>query len=68
MDSVSLIEFDEEIFNALVEKIEILTPAYFVFEYEIGGLAKCNSFQNWNLEYCPPSPCAIHYRRPLGYY
>ena len=33
-------EFDEEIFNALVEKIEILTPAHFVFEYEIGGLAK----------------------------
>jgi len=25
-------EFDEEIFNALVEKIEILTPAHFVFE------------------------------------
>jgi len=24
-------EFDEEIFNALVEKIEILTPAHFVF-------------------------------------
>ena len=25
-------EFDEEIFNALVEKIEILTPTHFVFE------------------------------------
>ncbi|SPF53113.1 conserved hypothetical protein [Candidatus Desulfosporosinus infrequens] len=25
-------EFDEEIFNALVEKIEVLTPAHFVFE------------------------------------
>ncbi|MHB8126165.1 MAG: hypothetical protein ACYDEJ_11080 [Desulfitobacteriaceae bacterium] len=25
-------EFDEQIFNALVEKIEILTPAHFVFE------------------------------------
>jgi len=24
-------EFDEEIFNALVERIEILTPAHFVF-------------------------------------
>ena len=24
-------EFDEEIFNALVEKIEILTPAHFYF-------------------------------------
>ena len=33
-------EFDDEIFNALVEKIEILTPMHFVFEYEIGGLAK----------------------------
>ena len=33
-------EFDEQIFNALVEKIEIFTPAHFVFEYEIGGLAK----------------------------
>jgi len=27
-------EFDEEIFNALVEKIEILTPAHFVFDEE----------------------------------
>ena len=25
-------EFDEEIFNSLVEKIEILTPTNFVFE------------------------------------
>ena len=25
-------EFNEEIFNALVEKIELLTPAHFVFE------------------------------------
>jgi len=30
-------EFNEEIFNALVEKIEILTPAHFVFELK-GGL------------------------------
>ena len=29
-------EFDEEIFNALVEKIEILTPAHFVFELKSG--------------------------------
>jgi len=29
-----LAEFDEEIFNALVEKIEILTPTHFVFEFE----------------------------------
>jgi site-specific DNA recombinase len=29
-------EFDEQIFNALVEKIEILTPAYFVFELKSG--------------------------------
>ena len=37
----SLLEkFDAEILNALVEKIKILTPAHFVFEYEIGGLAK----------------------------
>jgi len=34
-DSV-LEEFDEEIFNALVEKIEILTPAHFVFELMSG--------------------------------
>ncbi|HBW33839.1 MAG TPA: recombinase [Desulfosporosinus sp.] len=33
-------EFDEEIFNTLVEKIDILTPTHFIFEYEIGGLAK----------------------------
>ena len=33
-------EFNEQIFIALVEKIEILTPTHFVFEYEIGGLAK----------------------------
>ena len=25
-------EFNEEIFNALVEKIEILTPTHFIFE------------------------------------
>ncbi len=29
-------EFDEEIFNALVEKIEILTPMHFVFELRSG--------------------------------
>jgi len=29
-------EFDEQIFNALVEKIEILTPAHFVFELKSG--------------------------------
>ncbi|MHB8076313.1 hypothetical protein [Desulfosporosinus fructosivorans] len=29
-------EFDEEIINALVEKIEILTPAHFVFELKSG--------------------------------
>jgi len=29
-------EFDEEIFNALVEKIEVLTPAHFVFELKSG--------------------------------
>ena len=29
-------EFDEEIFNALVEKIEILTPTHFVFELKCG--------------------------------
>ncbi|MDR3544053.1 MAG: hypothetical protein P4L69_24320 [Desulfosporosinus sp.] len=29
-------EFDEEIFNALVKKIEILTPAHFVFELKSG--------------------------------
>ena len=29
-------EFDEELFNALVEKIEILTPAHFVFELKSG--------------------------------
>jgi len=29
-------EFDEEIFNALVEKIEILTPTHFVFELKSG--------------------------------
>ncbi|MDR3586280.1 MAG: hypothetical protein P4L59_13315 [Desulfosporosinus sp.] len=29
-------EFDEEIFNALVEKIEILTPAHYVFELKSG--------------------------------
>jgi uncharacterized protein YydD (DUF2326 family) len=33
----SLLEvFDEEIFNALVEKIEILTPTHFVFELKSG--------------------------------
>jgi len=29
-------EFDEEIFNALVEKIEVLTPAHFVFVLKSG--------------------------------
>ena len=29
-------EFDEEIFNTLVEKIEILIPTYFVFELKSG--------------------------------
>jgi site-specific DNA recombinase len=29
-------EFDEQIFNALVEKIEILTPSHFVFELMSG--------------------------------
>ncbi|KJR48499.1 putative DNA recombinase [Desulfosporosinus sp. I2] len=29
-------EFDDEIFNALVEKIEILTPTHFVFELMSG--------------------------------
>ena len=29
-------EFDEEIFNALVEKIEILTPTHFIFELKSG--------------------------------
>jgi hypothetical protein len=29
-------EFDEQIFDALVEKIEILTPAHFVFELKSG--------------------------------
>ena len=29
-------EFDEEIFNALVEKINILTPTHFVFELKRG--------------------------------
>ncbi len=29
-------EFAEEIFNALVEKIEILTPTHFVFELKRG--------------------------------
>jgi site-specific DNA recombinase len=33
-------EFDEEIFNALVEKIEILTPAHFVFEFKSGMKVK----------------------------
>jgi hypothetical protein len=28
--------FDEEIFNALVEKIEVLTPTHFVFELKSG--------------------------------
>jgi site-specific DNA recombinase len=33
----SLLEgFDKEIFNALVEKIEILTPTHFVFELKSG--------------------------------
>ncbi|MCO5386079.1 MAG: recombinase [Desulfosporosinus sp.] len=29
-------EFNEEIFNALVENIEILTPTHFVFELKSG--------------------------------
>jgi len=29
-------EFDEEIFNALVEKMDILTPTHFVFELKNG--------------------------------
>ena len=29
-------EFDEEIFNALVEKVDILTPTHFVFELKSG--------------------------------
>ena len=33
-------EFDEQIFNALVEKIEILTPAHFVFELKSGMMVE----------------------------
>jgi len=29
-------EFDEEIFNALVKKIEVLTPTHFIFELKSG--------------------------------
>ena len=29
-------EFDEQIFNALVEKIEVISPAHFVFELKSG--------------------------------
>jgi site-specific DNA recombinase len=29
-------EFNEQIFNALVEKIEILTPTHFAFELKSG--------------------------------
>ena len=37
----SLLEvFDEEIFNALVEKIEILIPTHFVFELKSGMRVK----------------------------
>jgi len=32
----ALAEFDEEIFNALVEKIEIISPTHFVFELKSG--------------------------------
>jgi len=32
----ALDEFDEEIFNALVEKIDILEPTHFVFELKSG--------------------------------
>jgi len=28
----ALVEFDEGIFNALVEKIDVISPAHFVFE------------------------------------
>ncbi|HCT30908.1 MAG TPA: recombinase [Bacteroidales bacterium] len=31
-----MIVFDEEIFNAMVEKKENLTPAHFVFEFKSG--------------------------------
>ena len=34
--SIQMKEFNEQIFNALVEKIEILTPAHFVFELKCG--------------------------------
>jgi len=37
--------FDEEIFNALVEKIEILTPTHFVFELKAGYLPSMG--RNW---------------------
>ena len=36
ISSYGLEEFDEQIFNALVEKIDILTPAHFVFELKSG--------------------------------
>lgn len=29
-------KFDEEMFNALVEKMELLTPAHFIFELKSG--------------------------------
>jgi len=32
----ALEEFDEQIFNALVEKIEVISPAHFVFELKSG--------------------------------
>ncbi|TGE31434.1 hypothetical protein E4K68_17030 [Desulfosporosinus sp. Sb-LF] len=39
-------EFDEEIFNALVEKIESLTPAHFVFELKSGRGEMCKKNQD----------------------
>ena len=32
----AMIEFDENIFNVLVEKIEVVSPAHFVFELKSG--------------------------------
>jgi len=45
---VSLDRADEDIFNALVEKMEILTPTHFVFELIKTPRFFLSSYDNWS--------------------
>lgn len=51
-------EFDDKIFNALVEKVEIFSTAHFVFELKSVGL-KFNSFSSSSIKKSLLSPIVL---------